>query len=184
MNAEFVVAIRRSHLFILLLLSTVAVACRTDTSRSRVESPDWQRVERWLTCEECVDGERDSVVARGIAVVPSLTRALDGPPDSISQNFARSTGRTFRRMREQFDRQSPADQALRPLGDSAFIVGSAVANFQRAYRTRAAVALHAITPVNAKTLFRRLLSADSAGTIPPIDPTFRLVLDSLSKTPP
>ncbi len=131
-----------------------------------------------------MNGELNAVVARGTAIVPALTRALEGPPDSVTVTLARSTGESFSAMRTQFDRESPADQALRPLGDSTEYVRTALANFRRAYQIRAAVALHAINPTNARVLFRRYIVADSTGAARALDPVLRRQLDSLVNTPP
>jgi hypothetical protein len=40
-------------------------------------------VTRWLTCDECTDGERDSVQAASDAVVPLLEAALDTVPTAL-----------------------------------------------------------------------------------------------------
>ena len=51
----------------------MSAACR----REQAAAPD---IERWLHCEECLDGEREAVRALGAAGIPELRRALlDGP---------------------------------------------------------------------------------------------------------
>ena len=58
-------------------LALVAAACGfADTEQ--------QAVRVWLLCDECTDGERESVNAIGHRAVPFLTEALRGPAVSYS----------------------------------------------------------------------------------------------------
>ena len=139
-------------------------------------------VERWLTCEECVAGERDSVRALGAEAVPLLRAALQGPPDSVIANMSRSSVDAYARVRRQFERMTPAERALRPIADSVSFVSRNVENFRATYRTRAAIALNDIDPAAARALFAEQLRNDSAG-VRPLTPELRRLLDSLARVP-
>jgi hypothetical protein len=89
-------------------------------------------LKRWLLCEECVEGERDSVVALGDRAVDALAEALSGPPKE---------GRnTIRKHAEAMYDRNPAPA---PLGRKEY-VELAVGNYVATYQKRAAIALRGI----------------------------------------
>lgn len=186
MRTRFAKPYAKRYATLALVAGTCAITLLGCPSPSPQPSPEqqWRVVERLLTCEECASGELDSVVALGSAARPLLERALAGLPDSIRQNFARSTGDAFARARRAHARLSATDKVLRPLGDSGAFVGAALANFERAYRTRAATAIDRIDPPVARALFQKALRDDSLGVGRPLGTELRLLLDSLYRTPP
>jgi hypothetical protein len=72
-------AVKRWSAFLTAIGACTLIAC----GLSRDEEA---AVHRWLLCEECVDGELDSVVAFGNRAVPALDAALRGPPRDRYEN--------------------------------------------------------------------------------------------------
>lgn len=190
MNARAQRRSRTRHVVVAILLLTALFACQRSAAAIAGDPAIVRVVERWLTCEECRSGELDSVVARGTAATPILTAALNGPPDTVRAHFTQSTAAGYAVAHRQFLRLPPADQALRPLGDSVTLVRNTVQSFQFTYRLRAARALMVITPDSARALFRRRLVQDSAagavgsGSDRIFGPVLRHYLDSLVNSPP
>jgi hypothetical protein len=141
-------------------------------------------IERYLTCEECVNGELAAVTALGQAAVPTLTAALTGPSAQSIANITKSSVDAFARARAQSNRSSQSDRALRPLSDSAAFVSRNVESFRASYQGRAAHALTVIDPARAKAIFRRKLSEDSLATPRLLHADARALMDSLARTPP
>ena len=175
---------RTPHVVVAVLLLTMLFACQRSAAPITGDPAIVRVVERWLSCEECRSEELDSVVARGTAATPILTTALSGPPDTVRAHFTQSTAAGYAVAHRQFLRMSPADQALRPLGDSVTLVRNTVQSFQFAYRLRAARALMAITPGSARDIFRRRILLDSVGTTNALGPVLRHYLDSLVNSRP
>ena len=46
-------------------------------------------IDRWLMCDECMEGELDSVVALESGAVERLTNTLGGPPPDRAENMRR-----------------------------------------------------------------------------------------------
>lgn len=62
-------------------------------------SPDESRqVDAWLTCEDCLEGERDSLRAIGWRAIPYLGRALRGLPDAERENLRLQFGASYDRL--------------------------------------------------------------------------------------
>ena len=175
---------RTAHVVVAVLLLTMLFACRRSAAPITGDPAIVRVVDRWLTCEECRSGELDNVVARGAAATPVLTTALSGPPDTVRAHFTQSTAAGYAVAHRQFLRMSPADQALRPLGDSVTLVRNTVQSFQFAYRLRAARALMVLNPGSAREIFRRRLLLDTVGTTNASSPALRHYLDSLINSPP
>jgi hypothetical protein len=161
----------------------LTVACRRQTADSPRPRGDALTVELWLSCEECQRGELDSVITLGPRAVPLLSKAVEGPASQSLLNMARSAASNYVIMRAQFERMSPDDQRLRPLTDSAEFVDGTVRRYQLSYRLRAAQALHAISPNQARAVFQRALCADSSRPELRLGPVLRSYLDSLSRAP-
>ncbi|MGI9610728.1 MAG: RCC1 domain-containing protein [Acidimicrobiia bacterium] len=86
-------------------------------------------VDRWLHCEECTEGERDSVVALGAGAVPLLAVALKGLDSARTETF-----------RIQFSEELHAvDSALDV--DSVRFVNAALNRMGSLYQKRAALVL-------------------------------------------
>ena len=153
-----------------------APACNTASTSS---STNAAVIERWLTCEECVDHELDSVVAHGATVRAPLRAALDGPPLASVLRIRASGADAFVRARAQWSRLSTADRALRPLGDSAALVDRNAENFRALYSLRAARALLIVDP-DAKAAIRATLNRDSLATTRFLRADVRHTFDSLS----
>lgn len=178
---------RRKRILRLVLIAIpalVAGSCNPNSTGNRLRSPSDRAVSRWLTCEECLAGELDSVTASGGATFGRLISSLKGPPDSVLARSRISAGDAFVRARRAFDRLSPADRLLRPLTDSATFVERQVSNFSTTYSTRAARAAFIIDPARARTNFSALINADTTGALRPLNPAFRQLLDSLATVPP
>jgi hypothetical protein len=174
------VLVRRGRLA--FLAAALAVGC-FERSAGSASVADPRVIERWLTCEECVAGELDTVVAMGGDAVPALTAALAGPPDSVTANFTGSSAMSFTRARRAWERLSPVDRTKQPLSDSAAFVNATVASFRSLYQLRAARALDVIDRQTARVLFRGALARDSVG--PPLfRADVRRTLDSLANSPP
>jgi len=162
-----------------ILAGVLFTACMSAASAKTGET-----IERYLSCEECVNGELAAVTALGQAAVPTLTAALTGPSAESMANITKSSVDAFVRARAQSERYSQADRALRPMSDSATFVSRNVASFRASYQARAAHALAVIDPPGAKTIFRRKLSEDSLANPPLLQPDARALMDSLARTPP
>ena len=104
----------------------------------------------WLLCDECSDGELDSVVAlRGAAVAP-LGNALVGPPQIKRENIQSQAAENYGRAGE-FARGAPLPFRLGHLTERA------VSNYIALYQTRAAVALGEIDNAAARRHLRDAL---------------------------
>ncbi|MEO8621046.1 MAG: hypothetical protein ABI625_08265 [bacterium] len=141
-------------------------------------------IERYLTCEECVNGELAAVTALGQAAVPALTAALKGPSAQSLANITKSSVDAFSRASAQSNRYSQADRALRPMADSATFVSRNVESFRGLYQARAAHALAVIDPAGSKAIFLAKLSEDSLANPRFFRADIRAMVDSMARTPP
>jgi len=107
-----------------------------------------QLVRRYLLCQECTEGERDSVVALGGRAVSPLGEALQGPPAAGRRMIERQVAALYDLL--------PAPQLSRV----AFI-DHYVANYVASYKTRAAVALGLIDTPRAHALLIAAALADT-----------------------
>jgi hypothetical protein len=123
-------AVNRRSFFPVTLVFALATCQRQSPAEENT-------VRRWLLCDECQEGELDSVVALGSAVVPRLTEALHGPPE---------------RGRLNVDRQARAMFARGPqvaISEERF-VDHYVKNYEAVYQRRAAIALARIDTALAR----------------------------------
>ena len=115
-----------------LVLSLGLVAC------TRPSQHDRQAVDQWLTCDECINHERDSLRAIGSDGVAMLESALVGPSP-------------YRReiMRDKFRQSYPA-APIAALSESQYINGL-LANYVASYQKRAALGLASIGGSRARS---------------------------------
>ena len=78
----------RGFAFLVALLVT---ACAV-TEETGVTAEQWDAVRRWLTCEECVDGELLEVESIGIRTVSVLVSTLEDLPEDAKLNLKRRFG--------------------------------------------------------------------------------------------
>lgn len=124
------------------LLLVVAAGCQ------RLTSTEQATVRRWLLCEECVAGERDSVVALGDRAVPTLGKALEGPPADGLENIRNQVASEYARISSHVvSRQA--------------YVRHYVDNYVATYQSRAAVALAGIGTPRARAVLHDALLRDS-----------------------
>jgi hypothetical protein len=50
-----------------------------------LDQHEWELVDRWLNCDECINGERDSVRLLGERAVPAISERLAGPTQARQQ---------------------------------------------------------------------------------------------------
>lgn len=133
----------------------LSVAC-TRTPREEIA------VQRWLLCQECVEGELAAVVALADTAVGVLGRALKGPPPAGIRNM--------RSQMQDAYRPIPA-----PLVSESVYVNHFVDNYVATYQSRAAIALAEIGTPRAQAL---LLSAAFTDSTSRAD--VRRVLDAMA----
>jgi hypothetical protein len=101
---------------------------------------------RWLECEECTDGEVDSVVRLGAVAVPSLSAALlDGPSPVRLEEQKYYLRESYRQQRE-YGRSHPA---AAPRMTEAEHLALYTRNLIGLYRVRSAIALERIGGADA-----------------------------------
>ncbi len=140
-------------------------------------------VERWLTCEECVNGELARLRVLGAAAIPALTEAVVGPSPSVNANITASSAASFARARRYWLTLAASERLLRPLHDSAAYVARNVENFRSVYQIRAALGLRAIDPMGAGAILRAKLIANDSARVHFFRADVRILLDSLSRAP-
>jgi len=97
-----------------------------------------QTIIAWMACEECDEGERDSVAVLGHAAVPQLaTYLLHGPPDSRVASYEKHLGDLRRRLAAY----ATTHPDIGALEDSVAYVAGYLANYDALYRSRAAFSL-------------------------------------------
>ena len=90
----------------------------------------------WLLCDECVDGELDSVVALGARAVPALGRALIGPPAGRRDNMRRQLVSRWNRIAVYL-----ADEGRQPAMTQTDYVTQNIEHYEISYQRRSAIAL-------------------------------------------
>ena len=130
---------------VLLGILLALQACGDDSTPA-----ERRAVEEWLLCEECSEGELDSVIALGDRAVPLLKDALEGPTDDRRAN-----------MRQQ------AEAMWRGMSDTTVVAFQAFlehydANYVASYQSRAAVALDSLDTPEASQILLDALRNDSA----------------------
>jgi hypothetical protein len=105
-------------------------------------------VRRWLLCDECIDGELDSVVVLGSRVVDRLQEALKGPPESGRRNVASQARAVYARGPQiNMSQQRFVDHY--------------VDNYVAVYQSRAAIALGRLNLPQAHAALLEALRRDS-----------------------
>lgn len=112
-------------------------------------TPAEQRnLQRWLLCEECVEGERDSIDALGDRAVKALEKALQGPPRKRRDNIRRQAEGLYARIAS-------------PRVSRDEYVGHYVENYVQTYKRRATVALRRINTPRAHAALVGALQPDT-----------------------
>jgi len=125
----------------LLVAGVVLTACHpTPGERATVR--------RWLLCEECKEGERDSVVALGDRAIGALGEAVKGPPASGRENIRRQAEAMYARL------SSP------PLAQQVY-ARHFVDNYVATYQSRAAIALGLIGTPRAQAILLKAARNDT-----------------------
>lgn len=108
---------------------------------------DREVLARWLLCEECIDGELDSLraPARRDRIVPLLAEALRGPPLRSSENVRRQLDETY----QQLARRAVSRDKPMPLTRDAY-VAHYLGNYEAGYQSRAITGLVAIGTPDAR----------------------------------
>ena len=91
-------------------------------------------IDRWLLCDECVDGELDSILRIDSRAVPTLINTLQGPSPDRVENIRRQLAADYARVRTAAAPDSPA------LSETDYI-RLYLSNHRAAYQTRSAIAL-------------------------------------------
>lgn len=110
----------------------------------------------WLECEECTEGQLESVVEFGNILTPSLAATLREGPAPASRELLR---RALDRRYDELLAYRKAHPERIALSDRDTFVGQYMENFDALYRVRAARALAAIGTPEA----RRALEEASRG---------------------
>lgn len=107
------------------------VACVTACA-STIQRP--AELNRWLQCDECVDGELDSVVGLQSRAVEALVDALHGPSSDRVENMRRQFAASYARVVARTD---PSTLNI----TEATYVRRYLENYVATYRSRSAIAL-------------------------------------------
>jgi hypothetical protein len=119
---------RLSGTLVLLVLPLLACA-KPDPRQERI-------VERWLLCDECVDGELDSLLALRERGQTAMIQALDGPPKERVENI-------------RLQAEDMYDGIPNPVTPRQKFVDHYLSNHRAIYQIRAAVALNAFHTATA-----------------------------------
>jgi hypothetical protein len=105
----------------------------------RLTPAEDRTIRRWLLCEECVEGELDSVVALGDRAIGRLGAALRGPPEEGKENVLRQT-------------RAMLDRTTAIAADRQTYIRHYLENYVAIYQVRAAIALDRINTPSADAL--------------------------------
>jgi PBS lyase HEAT-like repeat len=133
---------RRGAVLLSILAASASFGCH------RLSRQEDASIQRWLLCEECTAGERDSVVALGDRAVTTLGKALQGPTQDRLQNIRTQVEAAYARI---------SSHVVTPQAYVAHYLDNYVATYQ----SRAAVALARIGTPRAQAVLRDALSHDS-----------------------
>jgi len=111
-------------------------------------------IDRWFTCEECVDGELDSVALMGDTAVSYLAHRLAGPPKERLEMTRLRLGEYYVQIVEY------AGPAGAPVPEEAYI-RHYLENYIRTYQIRSAIALREIGTTKAHRALRDALKWDT-----------------------
>ena len=114
----------------------------------------------WLLCDECVDGELDSVVALGARAVRALGRALIGPPTDRGDNMRRQFITRWNRIAAYL-----ADRGRQPAMTQTDYVTLNFENYEASYQQRSAIALGRIGGPRAIRLLEGAVRNARAGRL-------------------
>jgi hypothetical protein len=132
----------RNSWVLLTLLSwgglDLALTASIAQAQSRNQVPP-RNITRWLLCEECTEGELDSVLVSGDSAIDPLASALQGPPKEGIENMRRQ-------IEAMYDRTPDMSLAKDPY------VNYYLANYTALYQRRAAVALDSINTPRADSV--------------------------------
>lgn len=131
-------------------LLLLAAACGEWASNRTLTPEERRTVDAWLVCEDCMDGELDSVLALAArkrrVTLDALTRdLLAGPAPERRNHIERQLAGTYLRIRTYASDHHGAPPAL----DSARFVSLFRDNTVDLYRKRAALALARVDGVAA-----------------------------------
>lgn len=146
------------------------------------EPPEWVRatapdaealVLRWLTCEECTEGELDDLLGEGPTVVPILGRVLEEGPDSAVLEAHRAHLES--RWAALADAAAADSERSMPVGEERFLA-LFTDSFRTLQRTRAAWALGRVGGPDARDALEAALASS-----PPeaVAAAIRAALDSM-----
>lgn len=122
-----------------MLLLALPLATSLVVSACKKLTPDqYAKIDRWLLCDECNNGERDTVRAIGGKAVHTLDQALIGPSPGRVKNI-----------------EAQARQTHGALPDTAAYVADLRANYVALYQRRAAISLGDIGGSRATNALRR-----------------------------
>jgi hypothetical protein len=110
---------------------------------------EWRTLDAWLTCDECIDGERAAAKAIGHKAVPAFTSALVGPPANRQAL-----------VRAQFVNSYPG-LGIAGLTPDAY-ADLLLANYIATYQKRAAISLGDLGGDDAKAALNEALAQASA----------------------
>lgn len=119
---------------------------------------------RWLTCEECTDGELDAVIEKGIVVTPTLAAVLrEGPSPAQREAARRALVRSYRELQEynatvrEYD---PGRQDVSISMSEEAYVRMYLENYIALFRSRAAHALGVIGGPDAREALTQALNLE------------------------
>ena len=147
----------------LLLLPSACGPAEEGKRREQVEqalSPEAAASARrtimsWLECEECTEGQLDSVLTLGAVAVPSLSAALlQGPSPARLAEHKRDLSESYQQQR-QYSRSHPA---AAPRMSETEHLAVYTRNLLALYRVRAAIALERIGGPEAAEALTKALS--------------------------
>ncbi|NIS80632.1 MAG: hypothetical protein GTO14_10595 [Anaerolineales bacterium] len=122
------------------------------------ELDEVETIERWLECEDCLDGELEAVVKLGPEALPILLRFLEvGPREETLKLVETSLRQSYAELAEYG--KVKEDRRLIPRQSQEQFVVFFTENFFSQYQTRAAIAIKQIGDEEAIEKARQLLEA-------------------------
>lgn len=171
------------HALTYITLSALSVACSPESASDDAPIPGAEAgpaqespgavVAAWLRCEECVDGEREGILALAEAAVPALRDALlDGPPQRERLEWEADMRSLHARI------EAEADARGAGVAEVDEFVARRVENLVLRYRTRAADALGWIGGPRARDALEEAVRTESRRRGALLE-RFQAVLDSM-----
>ena len=131
---------------------------------------------RALVCEECVDGEYDSVVVRGDAALPALVRAMAGPGNARQARIRAAAMDNAVRI--------AAFDSSRTWPNRALVAEMAVQRFRSSWQRRAIMLMRRIGTPAARHALHAAVTAIPINARFALDPESRAFADSVVLTFP